>query len=172
MAISVITGNSTGSSGTVLTTGNPQSGGVIQTISYTLTTEFQTTSTSATNTGLAATIVPKFSTSKILVRVMCFGFSSNSSSYNMYAYLSRGSTYLNGVSYNNSWTVMTGPDDSRTGTYSTELLDSPATTSSITYNVGVSIDSGGTAYFNSQYLGALPATYPTASTITLMEIAA
>ena len=71
-------------SGTLLSTANPQSGGVIQTVSYTLTTEFQTTNTSSTNTGLAATITPKFATSKILVRVMCWGFSSNYTSYNMY----------------------------------------------------------------------------------------
>ena len=50
-----------------LTTTNPQSGGVIQVVSVYYPTTQSQSSQSYIDTGLTATITPKFSTSKILI---------------------------------------------------------------------------------------------------------
>ena len=54
------------STGTLLSTANPQSGGVIQVVQGTTTTNTSTSSTSFVSTNLTASITPKFSTSKIV----------------------------------------------------------------------------------------------------------
>ena len=61
--------------GTVVTTANPISGQVIQTVNYftTASSPFSTSSTSWTSTGYSVTITPKFSTSKILILVNISG---------------------------------------------------------------------------------------------------
>ena len=53
------------STGTLLSTANPQSGGVIQVVNSAINTSTSTSSTSYVTSGLSASITPKFSTSKI-----------------------------------------------------------------------------------------------------------
>jgi hypothetical protein len=56
-------------SGTIITTGSPQSGSVLQVVSATTSTQVSVSGGTYTDTTLTATITPKFSTSKILVLV-------------------------------------------------------------------------------------------------------
>jgi hypothetical protein len=146
------------STGTVLTTGSPQSGGVIQVVNGT-TGYLSTTSTSYVDTGLSATITPKFSTSKVLVNinlvgVTCSGTTSwgfqlvNGSNTNL-AYLQNYNTSLSGI-----------PSG-----YSYSFLFSPATTSALTYKIQFVTNAGAIRLSDYSSNSQL-------STITLMEIAA
>lgn len=166
--------------GTIISTGNPQSGGVIQTVSYTLTSPASTTNGpgSPAATGLTASISPKFSTSKVLVRASFAAWNTNYSASNCYTFLTRNGTYINSTSPSaagNFFMICNGTGNGRTGNYITELLDSPATTGSLTYAVLLAADvsSGTTSYFNTIYsYGASPTSSSLCATITLMEIAA
>lgn len=139
-------------------------GSVIQVVNSNLLGGFSTTSGTAVVTPLTATITPKFSTSKILVSVVANGVQKNTGNvangvilwvYKNGSILQRIGEY---IGYTNSNTT------NDIGTAGIDYLDSPATTSAITYalymasNVngqGVNLNAG--------------ADY---STITLTEIAA
>jgi hypothetical protein len=160
------------STGTILTTGSPQSGGVIQVVSTTLQTSFSTTSSSYANvTGLAATITPKFSTSKILVLSSVAG--STSTGYTG-AQITRNGTAI-GVATGGSQTNGTfngsffdNGNQNSIRTVSISYLDSPASTSALTYQVQVQNLSSNPTYINTNTNG----TENGSSSITLMEIAA
>jgi hypothetical protein len=152
------------STGTLLTTGSPQSGGVIQVVTGTYSTQTSTTSTSFVTTGLTGTITPKFATSKILVLI------SNT------IYITRAGLDANAKLQliNNLGTLITQANGSlyvSAGTSSSELitqpfiqyLDSPATTSAVTYTLKMAVVINNTMY--AQY-SSNPAY------ITMMEIAA
>ena len=136
-------------------------GHVIQVVQSTLTSTPTSTSTSFADTGLSVTITPKSASSKILVKAD-YGTGSGTSSGGMIIQLLRGSTVLfyRGASYSSS-----------AGTYGADAfshLDSPATTSSITYKVQYKTQAAAsTVYFNPEYAGY---SNPTAH-ITAMEIA-
>ena len=145
--------------GTILTTGSPQSGGVIQVVQSTSTTAFSTTSASMVATGISASITPKFSTSKILVR-MTVQVASNSNGAGIAIY--RATTSI--------WSPNTFDGAGFYGIYpviiclnNLEYLDSPATTSSTTYNLYMASRSG---------LSSTVGTNNAGTVITLMEIAA
>lgn len=127
---------------------------------------FSTTSATYANTGLAATITPKFSTSKILVLTSTNIWISRNGSVDAGAGIgiSRGSTPLLQSSFAALYTSV-----AVAGSYaSLNYLDSPATTSSTTYNFTLSAytnNGGTTAYLNYNYAS------PTTSTIILLEIA-
>jgi hypothetical protein len=137
------------STGTLLSTANPQSGGVIQTVNYfsvpsALTS---TTNTSWTSTGYAISITPKFSTSKILVTVSSNGGASNNSAYFT---IYRNSTNLANGSAPSALSSLRNNATSASpiAPLNMTVLDSPATTSSITYTVYFQAATGGwTAYF-------------------------
>ena len=122
-------------------------GGIVQVKQFTLTNSanggffIQTSSSTWTASPLLLAITPKFSTSKILINV-------NSSSYNAgnghtpYT-IYRDSTNIGGATYGmadftgaHTWTP-----------FSMMFLDSPATTSSITYALQGLRGSAGTFYF-------------------------
>jgi len=136
-------------------------GSVIQVVQSTLTSTPTSTSTSFADTGLSVTITPKSASSKILVQAD-YGTGSSASAGGLIIQLLRGSTVLfyRGASYSGSASTY--------GVGGFSHLDSPATTSSITYKVQYKTQSASsTAYFNSAY-GGYP--NPTAH-ITAMEIA-
>jgi len=150
-------------SGTILTTTSPKAGNVIQVVNanYAIST-FSSSSTYA-DTGLSATITPTSATSKILVCVQQNGIGKVTSS-NAYVgvQLLRSSTPLalivNTAGYNNT----TSPN--YVGGIGLEYLDSPATTSAVTYKTQFrSTANVATAYVQIDN---------EMSTITLMEIAA
>ena len=139
-------------------------GSVLQVVQTSLSTTISTASSTYSDTGLTATITPKFSTSKILVMITlaCCGKYSGNTSLALKV-LRNGSSILNwddGFGYNNTTAFIIAQG-------ALNYLDSPATTSATTYklqyasqaNVANAIinDSNGT--------GA-------SSFMTLMEIAA
>lgn len=133
---------------------------VLQVVSASTTTNASTTSTSFVTTGLTASITPKFSTSKILVVVTYTGY-DNTTYQQSYHTIYKGSTNLGQASYgmfswygnvNNPWMFQVAMN----------YLDSPATTSSITYAAYMRSGAG-------QSIQAMPNN--SQGTITLMEIA-
>lgn len=123
-----------------------------------------------TNTGNTATITPKFATSKILINVHdpMVG-DSDQDGHNVYAgwRLYRGtSTVLKTFAYNGSENttilISRGGQQSAT-TMSTFHLDSPATTSAVTYKTMVQR--------NSPSNRDLRINWPSTQSMTLMEIA-
>ena len=135
-------------------------GGIIQVIHDTYSTESSSSSGSYAASGLTLNITPKFSTSKVLV---CFNLPLQSGAHNLRAavglhrdgseiYLAQRESLFNGSSSNNSETV------------SGMFLDSPATTSTLTYDVRVRVSGGsGTFYW---------AVSSTVCTLTAMEVSA
>jgi hypothetical protein len=140
-------------------------GCVLQVVNATYGTGTSTTSATLADTGLTATITPKFATSKILVLVHQNGgvkvgnVSFGNSSINLA--LLRGASVITTIGARNGLTTLV--TDLYTASMSTAYLDSPATTSATTYKTQyANYQSGGTVYL--QLAGET-------STITLMEIA-
>lgn len=140
-------------------------GSVLQVVNATYSTPTSTTSTSFVDTGLSATITPKFSTSKILVIVEQGGVGKAATAAGSGVGLNilRGATsILEFASYNAyTNTVVTN----YIGSVSANYLDSPATTSATTYK---------TQFKQSESAPntVLVQNNNSVSTITLMEIAA
>jgi hypothetical protein len=184
-----IAGANYGSSGQVLTSNGSGSapswgsvslpaGTVLQVVSTNFTSLVTLSSTSLSDvSGFSATITPSSSSNKILIITsVAFGF--NNDTY-PYVRLNRnGSSIFNGTSAggNQINVFLAGTGTSTSGTAyrimqpSKTVLDSPATTSAVTYQIqGAS--GAGTGYINRQGDQSNNAyiQYPT-STITLMEI--
>lgn len=139
---------------------NLPAGSVLQTVSTTTNSSFVSSSSSLTDTGFTLSITPKFSTSKILVRIIGGNIQSTSANAQPYFTIYRGATQLYGNrGLQQSWNQAGG----FSAPLSMETLDSPATTSSTAYKLYMAVNSVATGinYYDSAYL-----------TITLMEIAA
>jgi hypothetical protein len=139
-------------------------GQVLQVVNATYATYGTTTSTTFADTGLTASITPKFATSKILIIVSLSGVGKSGFNTSAKYQLVRNSTAILGIDDGTGFTNSTAYGIcSATANY----LDSPATISATTYKIQYGIDaSGGTAYINFSQNAV------TTSTITLMEIAA
>jgi hypothetical protein len=130
--------------------------------------------TGAAVTGLSATITPRSSANKVLVRVSMYGCGTSTVGQ-MFVLLFRGVTVIGnaagsgsrpGVNARANYMDVTEYNSSTC----IEFLDSPSTTSAITYSVNVGGDAG-TVYVNRTQSDADTGTNArTASTITLMEI--
>jgi hypothetical protein len=135
-------------------------GQVLQVVNATYSTEVSSSSSTYSDTGLTATITPKFSSSKILVLVSQVGL-QKSNNEGIRLRLVRGSTTIvqmeTAAAYTNTTT------QNRVGGTSTTYLDSPSTTSATTYKTQF-----GTA---DNTASATLQSGSTTSTITLMEIA-
>lgn len=109
-------------------------GCVLQVVNATYSTGTSTTSTTLSDTGLTATITPKFSTSKILVLVHQNGgvkvgsVTYANSSINLT--LLRGASAITTIGARNGLTTLT--TDLYTASMSIAYLDSPSTTSATT----------------------------------------
>lgn len=176
MAISTITGVSTGSTGTVITTGSSgqvipkaalPTGSVLQVVNSTLGSIVSTSSNTFSDTGLSASITPSSTTNKVLVFVSVNGCYKAGTDTCVKTQLVRGSTvisYIDDVAGYTGSTTITG------STVSFNYLDSPSTTSSTTYKVQFGTDSsvaGRTVSINNYASGP-----GSVSAITLMEISA
>ena len=140
---------------------SPQTGSVLQVVQGTFATEISTASSSFSDTGLTASITPKFATSKILVIVDVTGTGKDAANTRLQLKLLRGASSLYNFSVNGGYNGVTQSQE--IGTCSTNYLDSPATTSSTTYKV---------QYSNFSAAGIVLVCWGnTTSTITLMEIA-
>ena len=166
MALSKITNDG------VATSGLP-AGSVLQVVQGLTTDSASTTSTIFTNAGLSASITPSSTSSKILIIVNTVIGQSNFQK-RVHLKLTGGNTatYIGdaGTGVESAVTVVSRVTDAY-GMMPTSMqyLDSPATTSAITYQVQWRVESD-TGYMNK------PATLDaqganTASTIVLMEIA-
>ena len=176
----------TGSDGQVLTSTGagsppafealPSSGKVLQVVQGTTGARFTTTSTSLVDiTGLTVNITPSSSSSTILVWVT-LGSIQNPGGPRAFATLLRDSTKLGtGAAADGHEVTMATNIRNDEGEYvqfgqSFSYLDSPSTTSQVTYKMQTSIGSdGGTTYINTpatqdEYAGN------TSSTIIVMEI--
>jgi len=166
--------------GTMLTTTNPKSGNIIQVVSTTKTDTFTTTSTSATDiTGLSVSITPASSSNKVFVFYNISG-SAEDSEYRAGIILVRDSTeiYIGDAASNrirmSSFLMHHTNHNYEMFDVSGTHLDSPSSTSALTYKVQAKmLDSGRQVNINRSYGDADLDTRPrTASSITVMEIAA
>ena len=158
------------STGTVLTTGSPQSGGVIQVVQGTTVSDTIVASTTFTDTTLTANITPKFATSKILVLVsQAYNVSRDNADNGMAVQILRNGTVV--FSGDNTYVgayfyTSTTVSFLVAGREFVQYLDSPASTSVLTYKTQGKTDnatSNGKVRFQPS---------STTSVITLMEIAA
>jgi len=150
-------------SGNVLTDTSPKAGNVIQVIQGTTTTS-TTISGGPTDTTLTATITPTSATSKILIIVnqFLFLYGGGGDSGVQIFILKNGSTVFNNTTFSLYVASSSGSPELITN-YPITYLDSPATTSALTYKTQATAGAGATPTF--QWSSNL-------STITLMEIAA
>jgi hypothetical protein len=178
-----------GSSAQVLTVASgvpswatPSSGKVGQVLSTLKTDTFSTTSSSnVTITGLSQTITPSATSSKILIIVsLSAGVTNNDGNLAMFQ-ISSGNTatYVGDAASNRQRVVhwVRRPGDGAT-VAATNMpmtmvyLDSPNTTSAVTYNAVARVN-GGTAYVNRGGVDTDDGSWGrSASTITVMEILA
>ena len=152
-------------------------GQVLQVVSTTKTDTFSTTSTTYVDlTGLSVSITPKFSTSKIFIKVD-IGCSSLGGARTAFQIV-RNSTAVGVGDASGSRTTANAavnpyqPAGMVNASFS--YLDSPATTSATTYKIQIAfIVNDGTTYINRTVNDESSASRSrTSSTITLMEIAA
>ena len=139
-------------------------GCVLQVVNATTNTQVTSASSTYADTGLTATITPKFSTSKILVLVDHADVYKLTNDTAVKIQLLRGSTSLTVIGASIANTSTTTQNNS--GSVSCNYLDSPATTSATTYK---------TQFASRQNNATVSVGYGTnesTSTITLMEIAA
>jgi hypothetical protein len=139
---------------------------VLQVVNATYGTSTSTSTNTYIDTGLTATITPLFSTSKILCIVDVAGCSKYGSNTSVGLRLVRNSTNI--LSFEGIAGASNGTGVVGAGASSCNYLDSPSTTSSTTYKVQLcSANNGAIVYINDNFTSSFPST----STITLMEIA-
>ena len=162
--------------GTVLTTTNPKAGNIIQVVSTTKTdTTSTTTSGSFTDiSGMSVSITPSSTSSKILILITLGSISSSASGIAVGFRLLRDSTAVGNASstamrsgFTNVYTGG-GTGDEYLLSASHNFLDSPSSTSALTYKIQWRNSSATT------YLGKYPSNNDNngSSTITVMEVAA
>tara|TARA_B100002019_G_scaffold185213_1_gene159942 strand:- start:409 stop:936 length:528 start_codon:yes stop_codon:yes gene_type:complete len=124
------------------------SGGIVQVRSVIKTDPFTTTSSSFTDiTGLSVSITPQSSSNKILIQVCVSGDGRQSQSRANFR-LMRGSTAIcigdtAGGRARSTFAIYRPNDDHTTETASMTHLDSPATTSAVTYKMQIVSGNGG-----------------------------
>lgn len=157
---------------TINSAGFSYPGAVVQTVYGSSTSQVSGTTTTYTDTGVSATITPKYSTSKVLVITTINTFWRGSlSQAGGGIRLLRGSTVIAYPVENSSnipYGIAIGSVSN--GFYgvkeTTTCLDSPATTNATTYKTQIACFSGSESFWVNQNDGTAPI-----STIILMEIA-
>ena len=159
----------------VIDSGALPTGSILQVVSTTKTDTFTMSSaTYADVTGLSASITPSSTSSKIFVLLNTWG-DTNTADIGMLR-LMRDATPIgvgdsegSRVAASVSFSTFAGSNDPTSA--SASVLDSPNTTSTITYKAQIRLASG-TAYINRYHSDINSAVAPrTASSITLMEVA-
>ena len=157
-----IKGNDTSTFGGAITANNVGAGNVLQVVNATYGTGVSTSTSTRADTGLTASITPSSSSNKILIFVNMAGCEAktNAAAY-LGFWLMRGVTDLIKFEGQAGWTNTTTINS--VGACSTNYLDSPSSTSSVTYKIQFNCPGNvATASFNAS---------SSVSTITLMEIA-
>ena len=174
--VETLKGLTSGDNANTITVGSGQTlyapGHVLQVVSSTRDTAYSTTSTSYVSPdGLSVSITPSSTSSKILVMFQGKGGSATGNGLNLR--LERDGTGINlasGQTYGQQVNIPVSPDQNR-HYHSADLtyLDSPASTSSITYRLALASSNGGQVTLNTRQL--ISSTNLGTSTITVMEIA-
>ena len=132
----ILTADSTESLGLKWATAAGGGGKVLQVVQGTYSTQTTIASTSMTDTGLTASITPSSASSKILIMVnQVLFYTRNANQLGVYAQILRGATSV----YGGTTTFFEYDRDGAAGVverwtaFSAAYLDSPSTTSSITY---------------------------------------
>lgn len=131
-------------------------GGIIQ-YKYVSNSSIRSTqSDSFVASGLSLSITPQSSDNKIIVRAYGVGFNNNQNSSGGAITIYRGSS-TNIDPQGGDGAVMLGEDDSNNleSTIYCEFIDSPNTTSSVTYNVFIRRLTGGEFFFGKRTTGAI-----------------
>jgi hypothetical protein len=150
-------------SGSIASSSLP-AGSVLQVVNATYSTQVSTASGSYSDTGLTASITPSSSSSKILIIVQQVGCGKATNDTTLQLKLLRNSTDLYWFERSGAWTGSGAYN--YIGTCGISYLDSPATTSSVTYKTQMAAFSAAATVYTQFNVGAgVPA-----STITLMEI--
>lgn len=157
-------------------------GKVLQVVSTIKQDTFSTTSTSYTTvTSLSLSITPSSATNKVLLLANVSGLISVSTATVGFLSLFRGATNLATATSPSNRTPSFASNILPDGTYQAQnldlyqmtVLDSPATTSSTTYDVQVRCSSGGNAYVNRGLTDTDAATVPRGvSSLIAFEVAA
>lgn len=162
--VETLKGLTSGSNANKVTVGSGQTlyapGHVLQVVQGTYESTNTTTSTTAVATGLSASITPSSTSSKILVTVHGSNQLVTSGTTNIYP------LYKDGSALKSTFMIYSNPTPDGVA-MSASYLDSPSTTSSITYALYFYTENSGyTASFGSQ-----TGTGYYLNSITLMEIA-
>lgn len=144
----------------LVSTGQLPAGTVLQVVSATTNTPAASTSTSFADTGLTATITPTKATSKILVIVNQNNLFKTGVNNGVKVKLLRGSTDISTFAVNVGFT---GAATDNLVSAGVTHLDTPATTSSVTYKTQFAANSAGAT--------VLVQGSSAVSSITLLEIA-
>ena len=150
--------------GTVLTsasTANFPAGSVLQVVNSVTVTRDITASASWVATGITASITPISTSSKIFIIVSTSGNVNNTSSHNLYYSLFRNSTNLGHANYGMG--EIRGITVNIRAPINPSYLDSPSTTSSVSYTLHFYSNGGSTV--------EIPGNAGQTRSITLMEIA-
>ena len=143
-------------------------GHVVQVQQYNYTSTFTTTSGYVTVFGV--NITPTSVNSKILVTCSVLRCGDSWNSGRQYTSLWRNEVTNLIYQMPNNWGATQGDTNSNTYTVALEYLDSPATTSQITYNVRIAPGTGGYVACVNRTVGSSSAE-ASGSTITAIEIA-
>jgi len=147
---------------------NLPAGSVLQVVNAQYSTSTTTTNTSTLqDTGLTATITPKYATSKILVLVSNSCASTNSAGGNTVSYFqtTRGaSTVIAYTRFQIGNALATGTNAVKVDTITQTALDNPATTSATTYKMQM--------FSNDTTVTTTSCINGNVAQITLLEIAA
>lgn len=137
-------------------------GNVLQVVQATSSTQKSSSSSTFSDTGLTATITPKFATSKILILVVAAGVGKETTNTWVGLKVQKNSSDLFVMNPFAAYTSTTTPNF--IGNVASNYIDSPATTSATTYKVQINSGTSSAAvYMNGS---------SELSSITLMEIAA
>ena len=153
-----IKGNDTSTFGGAITANNVGAGNVLQVVQSTITGTVSTTSTSDVSSGLTASITPSSTSNKILIMV------SGGKTYSANTIVNI-TVYRNGSSLGSVAKSSPIEGTAHGASHSLTYLDSPSSTSSVTYTIYYKSWSGNIAYFQDT-----SANYGQ-TTLTLMEIA-
>lgn len=145
-----------------LASANMPAGSVLQVVNFTYNTSTSAATNTWIDTGLTATITPKFATSKILVTVNVNGvYKDTNNTWVWLRCMLNGSLDVNLGTFL-AYNALSSPNS--VGTVGTSYLSNPATTSPCTYKIQMaSGNNAANAYFNVSSADC--------SSFTLMEIA-
>ena len=146
-----------------------RAGNILQVVNATYSTGASTTSTSFTDTGLSASITPSSTSNKILVLVSQNGIFKGAVNNYIRLKLLRSSTDLVEFEAIAGFTGVGDTQSVSVGGASACYLDSPSTTSSVTYKTQFASGNSGVSITIQLGPGG---GVTTSSTITLMEVAA